>query len=156
MNLQKAVCVFCTILLLVLGTAAYAQEDFAVAQVYFEPLEIPDTEAIHFAQNLNIGWNLGNTFDAVDCEWLSDKLDYESAWVKVKTTPQLFETLKEAGFTSVRIPVSWHNHVSGDDFTIDAQWLARVKEVVGYALDLGFYVILNTPSRYRARVYLSR
>ena len=43
----------------------------------------------------------------------------------------------------MRIPVSWHNHVDAD-FVIDANWLARVREVIGYALDAGLFVIVNT------------
>lgn len=141
---KRILCVICTMVLLLMCAAASAGEVFTVAQINIEPLEIPNNEALHFTQSMKVGWNLGNTFDAFDCDWLSDKLDYESAWVGVRTTPQLFETLKDAGFASVRIPVSWRNHVSGEDFTIDADWLARVKEVVGYALDSGLYVILNT------------
>lgn len=144
MPIKNVLSVLFLALLLIVCVSGNASEAFTVAQVRFEQLEIPDNEALDFTQTLNIGWNLGNTFDAVNCYWLTNKLDYESAWVGVKTTPRLFETLKEAGFTSVRIPVSWHNHVSGENDTIDSDWLARIKEVVGYALDQGLYVILNT------------
>ena len=144
MHSKQVFCVICTVMLLVLGASAFAGEEFTVAQIDIKPSEIPDTEALAFTRSLQTGWNLGNTFDAVDCSWLSDKLNYETAWVGVKTTPALFATLKAAGFASVRIPVSWHNHVSGDDFTIDAAWLARVREVVDDALAQGLYVIVNT------------
>ena len=50
------------------------------------PLEIPDNEALQFIRNLEIGWNLGNTFEASDCNWLSNEMDYESAWCGAKTT----------------------------------------------------------------------
>ena len=43
--------------------------------------------------------------------------------------------LKDAGFNAIRIPVSWHNHVSGDDYTISDEWIARVKEVVDYCIE---------------------
>lgn len=132
------------LMLLAVSAAAMSKEEFNVALIEIKRLEIPQNEALALTHNLKVGWNLGNTFDAFGCTWLNNKLNYEMAWVGVKTTPQLFETLKSAGFVSVRIPVSWHDHVSGDDFTIDADWLARVKEVVGYALDSGLYVILNT------------
>ena len=42
-----------------------------------------------------------------------------------------------------RQPVSWGNHTTGDNFTIDSKWLARVKEVVDYCIDNDMYVILN-------------
>ena len=92
--------------------------------------EIPDTEAMNFVRNLKIGWNLGNTFDAIDCNWLSDEMDYESAWCGVKTTQELIAELKNAGFNAVRIPVSWHNHLMDKtSYEINLDWLDRWKEV---------------------------
>ena len=41
------------------------------------------------------------------------------------------------------MPVSWGKHVSGDNYTIDSAWLARVKEVVDYCYKNDMYVILN-------------
>ena len=38
------------------------------------PLEIPDNEALKFIRNLEIGWNLGNTFEARECNWLNDEM----------------------------------------------------------------------------------
>ena len=137
-------CAACAAILLMTGAAASAGEAFTVAQIDIKPEAVPDTEGLAFTRSLKVGWNLGNTFDAVDCAWLSDALNYETAWVGVRTEPALFQTLADAGFASVRIPVSWRNHVSGENYTIDAAWLARVKEVVGYALDSGLYVILNS------------
>lgn len=126
------------------GGAALAGAEFTVADVTAEQQDMPQNDALAFTQSMKAGWNLGNTFDATDCDWLSNKLLYESAWCGTLTQPELFDALKEAGFGAVRIPVSWHNHVSGDGFTIDADWLARVKEVVDYALERGLIVILNT------------
>lgn len=107
--------------------------------------DIPDTDSMRFSQSMEIGWNLGNTLDAsVDQPWFEDELDYESAWCGVKTTPELIKAVKDAGFHTVRIPVSWHNHVSGDNYEISAVWMDRVQEVVDYAIELDMYVILDT------------
>lgn len=104
---------------------------------------VPDNEAMRFVRNLRLGWNLGNTFEAYD-ENLSNELDYESVWNGVKTTPELISALKSAGFRAIRIPVSWHNHLTDtQSYTISAQWLDRVNEVVDYAIKQGMYVILN-------------
>mgnify|MGYP001362522916 CR=1 FL=1 len=140
MRLKSCLSIICAAVLLF---CAAAGEEFSVADIHIEQSAIPDSEALRFTRALKAGWNLGNTFDAVDANWIADKLQYETAWAGVKTTPQLFETLKSAGFASVRIPVSWHNHVDAD-FVIDADWLARVREVIGYALDAGLFVIVNT------------
>ena len=39
----------------------------------------------------------------------------ETSWVGAKTTPELIAAIKEAGFNTIRIPVSWHNHVDEND-----------------------------------------
>ncbi len=105
--------------------------------------EIPDNEAMAFVRDMKVGWNLGNTFDATYNDNRHDtSLKLESYWNGAVTTKELIETLKEAGFNSIRIPVSWHNHVDEND-VIDEAWLNRVKEVAGWVLDLGMYAIVN-------------
>lgn len=102
-------------------------------------------------EKMGIGWNLGNTFDASDCTWLSNELDYETAWLindesekeLKRTSKELIKFVHESGFSSIRIPVSWHNHMSGSDYTINEKWMARVHEVVDLAIDEGMFVIIN-------------
>jgi len=105
--------------------------------------DLPDTEAIRFVSNLRAGWNLGNTFDAYNDGNASLGLRLETYWCGAKTTKELFHALKTAGFNLVRIPVSWHNHVTDDQYTIDPDWMARVKEVAQWATDEGLYFIIN-------------
>jgi endoglucanase len=82
------------------------------------------------------GWNLGNTFDAIGPD--------ETAWGNPRVTRELLDDLRDQGFRSIRIPVTWDHHLGpAPDYTIDAAHLARVQEVVGWALDEGFYVMLN-------------
>ena len=106
----------------------------------FPEVKIPDTEAIRFVKNLEVGWNLGNTFDAYSG---GTGLDLESAWVGIKTSQKLIQTVYDAGFRTVRIPVSWHGHMDAETQKIDEAWLNRVKEVVDWSLDAGLYVIIN-------------
>ena len=105
--------------------------------------DIPETEAMDFVRNLKAGWNLGNTFDAKDDGPGDPNRDYETYWSGARTTRELVHAVREAGFNLFRIPVSWHNHLTDDDFTIDPAWLARVEEVACWALDEGMYVIIN-------------
>ncbi|MFV0343378.1 MAG: glycoside hydrolase family 5 protein [Anaerocolumna sp.] len=106
---------------------------------------IPTSTALDFVKGMKIGWNLGNTFDAyTDEPWFSDELGYETAWCGIKTNQTMIDTLWEAGFHTIRIPVSWHDHVTEDEFLISEVWLNRVQEVVDYAYNKGMYVILNT------------
>ena len=105
--------------------------------------DIPDNEAMAFLKNMGVGWNLGNTFDAHRDGYITNDLSIETAWVGVRTSEKLIATVHDAGYNTLRLPVSWHNHVSKDDFTINKPWLDRVQEVMDYAISRGMYVILN-------------
>lgn len=108
------------------------------------PDEGADTSAIDFVENMKVGWVLGNTFDAYTDENMADEMSYESYWCGIETTKEMIDAVKAAGFETLRIPVSWHNHVSDDgNYTISEAWLDRVQEVVDYAMDNDMYVILN-------------
>ncbi len=107
-----------------------------------ETIKLPDNEAVAFVDSLGAAWNLGNAFDAVNCTWLSNKLDYESGWCGAKTTEKLIKAIAEKGFKTIRIPVSWNDHVD-EKYNIDSAWINRVQEVVDWSLDAGLYVILN-------------
>lgn len=84
---------------------------------------------------LRLGWNLGNSLDVPDGE---------TAWGNPKITPELLTTVAKLGFRLVRIPVTWSSHTgAGPDYLIDAAWLGRVAEVVGYARSAGLYAVIN-------------
>ena len=105
--------------------------------------EIPDNEAMALMRDMKCGWNLGNTFDAYNgYTGHFTGTGMESSWVGIKTSKKLIAAIKEAGFNTIRIPVSWHNHVD-ENYVIDQEWMDRVREVAGWALDLGMYVIVN-------------
>ncbi len=95
--------------------------------------------ASEIVEAMNVGWNLGNTFDCYDfASWTSDG---ETAWGNPKTTAAMIKSVKDAGFNSIRIPVTWGDHMNGN--TIDSAWMNRVQEVVDYAYNEGMFVILN-------------
>jgi aryl-phospho-beta-D-glucosidase BglC (GH1 family) len=82
------------------------------------------------------GWNLGNSLDAVG--------EDETAWGNPRITPELLDAVRAQGFNSIRIPVTWSAHqAESGDYAIDAEYMARVQEVVNLALDDGFYVLIN-------------
>ena len=93
-------------------------------------------DAKTIAKDMYPGWNLGNTLEAT-----GNGLAAETAWQPTQTTQAVLDAVKAAGFKSVRIPCSWDIHsVNG---TIDAAWMARVKQVVNYCTSIGLYVVLN-------------
>ena len=108
-----------------------------------ETFDIPDNDAMALMREIKCGWNLGNTFDAFNgyTAYYSGA-EMESSWVGSKTRKKLIQTIREAGFGTIRIPVSWHNHVD-ENGTINQEWMDRVKQVAGWALELDMYVIVN-------------
>ena len=100
---------------------------------------VPAETSVQMVKNMTIGWNLGNTLDATNGSGLSS----ETSWGQPTTTKAMLAGVRKAGFKTIRIPVSWANHTSGEDYKIDSAWMNRVKTVVDWALDEGFCVILN-------------
>ena len=90
--------------------------------------------ASQVAAQIQLGWNLGNTLEA-QCG--------ETAWGNPMVTQQFIDSVRAAGFNSIRIPAAWDCHANQSTMTIDAAWMARVKQVVDYAHGQGMYVILN-------------
>jgi len=91
------------------------------------------------ARKLGIGWNMGNHFDAHN-----NGVSGETVWGNPKATQATFDKVKAAGFSTVRIPVTWLGHIgAAPDYKIEDAWLDRVAEVVGYAENAGLNVILN-------------
>jgi endoglucanase len=84
---------------------------------------------------LALGWNLGNSLDAPEGE---------TAWGNPNVTAEVLLAVADAGFGLVRIPVTWSLFLGpAPDYVIDPARLARVEQVVGYALDAGMHVIIN-------------
>ena len=95
--------------------------------------------------SLSNGWNLGNTLDANSTGDNSNKgLSTEKSWGMPETSQAMIRAVAERGFKSIRLPVSWHNHITeGTNYTIDSAWMARVKTVVDWSLEAGLKVIIN-------------
>jgi endoglucanase len=128
--------------------------EVTIAQEAAEPAKEPDpepepdptpepTESVAMSTNpilgLGMGWNLGNQMDAYN-----NNVANETCWGNPKATQELFTKLKASGFSSVRIPVTWLGHIGeAPSYTLDADWLNRVAEIVGYAKTAGLKAIVN-------------
>ncbi|MCL2054313.1 MAG: glycoside hydrolase family 5 protein [Oscillospiraceae bacterium] len=108
-----------------------------------EPKPFNDITAAELVAAVRIGWNLGNTLDAYGGNPEDSVSVLERLWVNRVTTKENIDALKAAGFNAIRIPVTWFK-VCDDDYNIRADWMERVREVVGYAVDNDMYIILNT------------
>lgn len=99
----------------------------------------------HFAGHMGPGLNLGNTLDATglrDYRPEADELEYETCWGNPKTDRKVFAAIADAGFGTVRIPVTWEDHMD-EEGQISEKWMNRVREVADLALSEGLYVVLN-------------
>ncbi len=133
-----------------------------VAPAVTEPpiiVTIPEgfPEAADIAAAMGIGLNLGNTmeaYNATNCEkasyeWipvigLNTPQNYETCWGAVVTTQEVINGIKEAGFDTVRIPVFWGNMMENDGtWTINPEYIARVKEIVDYCMNADLYAVIN-------------
>ncbi|MBQ0061240.1 MAG: glycoside hydrolase family 5 protein [Bacteroidaceae bacterium] len=95
--------------------------------------------AMDYAMSMGMGWNLGNSMDAHE-----NGVANETCWHDQAATQATFDSVKVAGFKTVRIPTTWMGHI-GDapDYTIEKAWMDRVAEIVGYAKNAGLKVVLN-------------
>jgi aryl-phospho-beta-D-glucosidase BglC (GH1 family) len=94
--------------------------------------QLPTAQQI--VSQMTIGWNMGNTLEAI-CG--------ETAWGGAITTQALIDSVKAAGFNTVRLPCAWFCHSDTLTSTIDETWIARVGEVVDYCIKDSLYVIIN-------------
>ena len=130
------------------STAESTQESTAeisqnTSQSTTESAENPAPAQMHTAseivKQMRVGWNLGNTLDALGGTGLSS----ETAWGNPVTTKAMIDTVRAGGFNVLRVPVSWGEHLNAD-YNIDKAWLDRVGQVVDYGIENDMFVILNT------------
>ncbi len=116
--------------------------------------ETPDSSEANSMTSLEViramgnGINLGNTLEAYNhAAYLagSDPGHFESGWGQPRTTQEMIQGMKAAGFDTIRIPVAWTNGMNYEsgDYTIDSRLMDRVDEIVTWALDADMYVIIN-------------
>jgi len=125
--------------------AACAASCGAGAGASAAPGGMRDITSLQLSKEMSPGWNLGNSLEAMDAKkpyaWGSTNFQ-ETEWGNPKVTQSMMDAVKAAGFKTVRIPVAWKVYADAND-NISPQWMARVKEVVGYARKAGLYAVIN-------------
>ncbi|MFZ2539983.1 MAG: glycoside hydrolase family 5 protein [Oscillospiraceae bacterium] len=92
---------------------------------------------------MNAGWNLGNSLDVHSTSILNgDPEIYEIFWGNPVTTKAMIDEIKASGFKTIRIPVTWYEHMN-EKGIIDKNWMIRVQEVVDYVIDNDMYAIID-------------
>ena len=106
--------------------------------VYPEP-ELPANDAVAMGKKLGLGWNMCNEMEAH-----TDGMPAEDAWTGTLCSQATFDGVAAQGFKSVRIPVSWIKLIGpAPDYTLDANRLARLKDIVGFAHNANLVTIFN-------------
>src|SRR5690606_33567511 len=67
----------------------------------------------------------------------------ETAWRNPLVTQQLINSVKAAGFDTLRVPVACSKFSDAENFVIESSWMDRVEEVLNYGLNADMYVIVN-------------
>ena len=103
-----------------------------------------DISTMEVVDEMGIGINLGNTFESCG-GWIdsSSVTNFEKAWGSPVITQEIIKGYADAGFGVLRVPVAWSNMMDLDTFEISQEYIDRVKEVVGWAVDDDMYVIMN-------------
>ena len=103
--------------------------------------------ATHPITDFCCGFNVGNS---LDCFTEDIKEAEETSWGNPPITREFIHMVSEAGFRILRVPVTWDSHFEHTaPYTISPAWMARVEEVVGWGLDEGMQVILNTHHEFK-------
>ncbi len=100
-----------------------------------------------------VGWNLGNQFECSapgqngeleDIGNPEGSIKAETAWGNPVVTEAMIQAVKNAGFNAIRIPIRWQCHITdAQKMSIDPDWIARIKTVVGWCLKNDLKVIIN-------------
>ncbi len=114
---------------------------FAAAEEATAPVTMPmrDLDAATITQEMGVGWNLGNTMDG-HTAFLPD----ETLWQPTRTTQELITAVHDAGFSTMRLPVTWGKMIDDENgYAINEEWLDRVQDIADYAIRHDMYVIIN-------------
>lgn len=103
---------------------------FAIAGAISATAALPTAKEVQ--AKMGMGFNIGNSMEVPNDP---------TAWGNPYPTQALLDSVKAAGFNTVRIPCAWDSHTSGGKVT--ETWLDSVKTVVDYAMRAGLYTILN-------------
>ncbi|MBR1639857.1 MAG: glycoside hydrolase family 5 protein [Treponema sp.] len=146
--MKKRIMLFAAVMMIALSSCSANPKVKAPETLFNKENAIVDTgkkdfkanSAIETVKDMKTGWNLGNTLDATGTK----RITSETSWGQPKTTKAMIDGLAASGMKTIRIPTSWHNHIIDSNYTIDPKWMARVKEIVDWAIENDMYVILNS------------
>jgi aryl-phospho-beta-D-glucosidase BglC (GH1 family) len=135
---KRLLSIFAVCALVVSGFTAKAPSSNVSAETLTK--ESKASVSQRYAEAMEPGWNLGNTFDSFDTG--GDR--GEQSWGNPVVTRELISKVKSQGFRSIRMPfTSVMRTGPAPEYKLDPAFLARYAEVVNWALEDGLYVMIN-------------
>ena len=124
-----------------IGVTGALADEYSFSFTTKKKPEALNNDATALAKKLGWGWNLGNHFDTSSGQdGVPNQWGY---WDNATPTQALYTNLKAAGVSTVRVCVTWGNYQTAAPWTIDANYMAEVKQNVDWAEAAGLNVILN-------------
>ncbi|MGN1133919.1 MAG: glycoside hydrolase family 5 protein, partial [Oscillospiraceae bacterium] len=103
--------------------------------------------ADQIVDEMTVGWNLGNSLDSISQNGSPSPQESVTAWGNPEPTQELIKKVKETGFNTIRIPITWYQHLtydsSADKYIVKSDWMQYVKKVVDWAYNMDMFVIIN-------------
>lgn len=130
--IKKKILSFTLATILSLSTVCFIKPALMTSAVENSITQESLNDANEIVENMGVGFNLGKVFS-------------QTIKSNITTVKSTIDSIKEAGFETVRIPVTWTEHIDTSTGNItDKEFLNELKEVVKYAIDKDLYVIINT------------
>ncbi len=134
--MKKSILSFAMVIIMIFGLVIMPEASNAIS---VEAATFDDLNQSQIVTAMGAAWNLGNAMEAS-----SNGTPSETVWGNPTITQSFIQSIANAGFDTIRIPVSWLSYIgSSPNYTINSTWLNRVKQVVDYAINCNLYVIIN-------------
>jgi len=134
---------------------ATAVSDLAAAILAITAAQIPgenhgmrsNFDGFDFVAEMGVGWNLGNALEAGGFPYGSERNlagQCETTWGSPIITESMIDYVITAGFNTIRIPITWQNHIGpGPDYRITDHRMNRVEEIVNWVLERDAIAMIN-------------
>lgn len=119
-------------------------EETTVTEASPSNASMRDMTTAQIVKEMGLGINLGNTMEACG-DWINKNggvRAYETAWGSPVITEDMIKGYANCGFGVLRIPVAWSN-LMDSNYTINSDYMARVKQIVDWTINSGMYAIVN-------------
>ena len=101
---------------------------------------LPTAKSI--AAEMGVAWNLGNTMEVpANASGVVDSSN--TGWGNPIPSQRFIDSVKAAGFKTVRIPCAWDSHADSITHVIKPAWMTQVKQVVDFCIKDSLFVVLN-------------